>query len=161
MSRFNDDQKTLLTLGILLGIFILFISGYHMYTNYRLSHQNRKECDLHEHACTVAIRNQGSVTFSITPRAIPLQIPLTVDVDLQGMQPQSVHVKMLNVHIPTCHVAEDLQAQSKWSYRGIITLPLCPNPTHNWLVFVTVTLPSGNIIVPYHFTTEGPSRRKS
>lgn len=111
-------------------------------------------CDLHRGACQVALPSGGSLSFSLSPRPIPVITPLAVSVELEGTRADRIMVDFAGVNMNMGFNRPGLEAVSGSEGRrfaGQATLPVCVTGRMTWQATVLVESGAHRIAVPYRF----------
>lgn len=111
-------------------------------------------CDLHRGACQVALPSGGSLSFSLSPRPIPVISPLAVSVDLEGTRADRVMVDFAGVNMNMGFNRPGLEAvpgSEGRRFAGQATLPVCVTGRMTWQATVLVESGAQRIAVPYRF----------
>lgn len=111
-------------------------------------------CDLHRGACRVTLPSGGSLSFSLTPRPIPVITPLEVHVELEGANADRVSVDFAGVSMNMGFNRPGLEPVAGAAGRhfsGQATLPVCVTGRMTWQATVLVESGAQRIAVPYRF----------
>lgn len=111
-------------------------------------------CDLHRGACRVALPSGGSLSFSLTPRPIPVIAPLAMQVELEGANADRVSVDFAGVSMNMGFNRPGLEPVAGAAGRrfsGQATLPVCVTGRMIWQATVLVESGAQRIAVPYRF----------
>lgn len=108
-------------------------------------------CDLHRAACTATLPEGGRLTFSLTPRPIPVAEPLDVEVILEGPGAERVKVDFAGVEMSMGYNRPALRALTPYRHAGQATLPVCVTGRMLWQATVLVESGAQRIAVPFRF----------
>ena len=110
-------------------------------------------CDLHQGPCITKLKDGRQVNFSIEPRPIPLVQPLKLQVELVGMEAESVAVDINGVDMNMGINRPQLQRESGQRYSGEGMLSVCIRDSMEWEAKVLLDTDEGLISVPFRFVT--------
>jgi hypothetical protein len=149
--------RTLYTLGILLGATAI---TFGVLKAYRILHPSYRElgtiegaCDLHAAPCSAALPDGARLSFSLSPRPIPLVTPLDIEVRIGGLIPDSVEVDFSSPEMNMGFNRPSLAANGTNSFRGMTVLPVCVRERMTWRALVLVRAKDGLLGVPFEFVT--------
>lgn len=114
----------------------------------------QEPCNLHEAAC-IASNGQGrSVTFSISPQAIPLMKDLQVSAEVSGVENiRSARVTVEGVNMFMGYQYVDMQPESSGKLNGKLILPVCSMEKMQWKATLELVTDTEKIIAAYPFDT--------
>lgn len=110
-------------------------------------------CDLQRGPCSAALPNGGSLKFSISPRPIPLVSPLALEVDLAGVEADSVAVDFSGVDMDMGMNRPAMSPRGGGRYTGEGSLPVCVTGSMQWQATVLLHAGHERIAVPFRFTS--------
>ncbi len=112
-----------------------------------------KNCDVNFQACSLTINTVGQVTFSITPRPIPLASDLSLEVktSLEKIKQVSIDFKGMNMDMGPNQVI--LKKKTQGDYYGKAMLPVCIRHSMSWKASVYIETSHGLYVAPYFFET--------
>ena len=154
LSKFNQQQKILLSIA---AMFVLVVIGDYAYQYFywrHSVHSTHQNCNFEKGICTTSITNGRSVAFNITPNDVPIDKPLNLAISLHNFKSENVKLRISNIHIPNCRVDVQLNTQDEINFHGKAQLPSCPNPVQNWLAMVSINTGAKNIIIPFRFSAK-------
>lgn len=143
------DSAMILTL-ILIGVVGYKLSSFIM-PKADITAQPDPGCDLHRSACAAALPGGGRITLALTPRPIPVTIPLEMAVELDGVAADRVAVDFAGVSMNMGFNRPSLAPAGSGRYVGQATLPVCVTGRMVWQVTVLVEAGSQRIAVPFRF----------
>ena len=108
-------------------------------------------CDLHHAACTVALPEGGTLSFSLMPRPIPVTQPLDMVVEIAGADADKVAVDFAGVDMSMGFNRTTLQAVDARHHVGRTILPVCVTGRMLWQATVLVDVGRTRIAVPFRF----------
>lgn len=108
-------------------------------------------CDLRLGACKLPLPGNGSVSFSIEPRNIPVMKPLQLDVVVQGVEVVQVAVDFTGVDMNMGFNRSQLNREGAGHFAGEGTLPVCIRNRMDWEARVILQTPGGAIVAPFLF----------
>lgn len=152
----KKSSNLLVTIALL--VFAGGIVASYFYKNYLVSSVTAKSslqapCNLRKAPCTHVFPNGGAVTFSITPKEIPLLKPLTLRVGTQGITASSVKVDFIGLNMDMGFNHSELKREAPDKYTGEFTIPICVNAKMEWEAQVTLETDQGVMMAPFHFYT--------
>lgn len=109
-------------------------------------------CDLRLGPCT-AIFPGGQLSFEIQPRSIPVLAPLTLRVEVRGLEPSGVEVDFSGVDMNMGFNRVGLQSAGVGGFEGQGMLPTCVRDRMAWEAKVLVQTPAGLLAAPFRFET--------
>lgn len=113
-------------------------------------------CDLRAGPCTISFAKGGNVTFSITPRAIPVIKPLTLGVEFGGLKVKSVEVDFSGTDMYMGFNRVTLHRVDINHFSGEARIPVCVRDAMEWEAKVMLHTDNGLFIAPYRFVTVKP-----
>lgn len=108
-------------------------------------------CDLHRAPCTASLPGGGRISFSLSPRPIPVATPLDVEVALEGLEAERVKVDFAGVEMSMGYNRPTLRAITAQRHVGQATLPVCVTGRMLWQATVLVESGGQRIAVPFRF----------
>jgi hypothetical protein len=96
------------------------------------------------------------VTFGIEPRSIPVVKPLTLSVEMEGLEGERVEVDFAGVDMEMGFNRPQLSASGEGRYSGPGMLPVCVREVMEWEARVLIHTQSGILAAPFRFTTVSP-----
>ena len=110
-------------------------------------------CDLNYTQCHSVIKNKGDITFSITPRPIPLvsNLSLTIKTNIKNILQVMIDFKGIDMDMGPNKVV--LQQNKNGEFYGSGMLPVCIRRSMNWQALVYVKTSDGLYMAPYIFET--------
>lgn len=111
-------------------------------------------CDLEAGPCQQTLGG-GEISFSITPRPIPLMRTLTLAVGLSGVDAAAVVVEIRGLNMDMGLNRVRLQRDGSGVWRGETILPVCSQRRMEWEAAVRLDSGSGYEI-PFLFNTTRP-----
>lgn len=108
-------------------------------------------CDLHQGACAAPLPAGGKVSFSLTPRPIPVIAPLEMRVDLEGIAADKVAVDFAGVSMNMGFNRPVLAAAGGGRFTGPATLPVCVTGRMTWQATVLIETGQTRIAIPFRF----------
>ena len=150
--------KRLKILGIIIAFLLAGNIGYHVWQRYYQLKTpqtvSREPCDLHKKACTVYMPEGKSVRLNIKPKTIPADQTLQLDVHLEKIDAQNVHLSIIpldNKEIQSTHLS--LKKLRSGHYRHEGQLNVTNHENVHWLAIVIIETDENgsNIAIPYKF----------
>ena len=111
------------------------------------------ECDLRAGPCSSPLPEGGNITLSIKPRSIPVIKPLTLEVDVQGLNAESVEVDLTGLDMYMGFNRVKLKETGKGRFNGEGRIPVCVRDAMRWEAKVMVKTSRELYIAPYRFIT--------
>lgn len=108
-------------------------------------------CDLHRAPCSASLPGGGRLSFSLSPRPIPVATPLDVEVALEGLEAERVKVDFAGVEMSMGYNRPTLRAITAQRHVGQATLPVCVTGRMLWQATVLVESGGQRIAVPFRF----------
>jgi len=112
------------------------------------------DCDLHAGPCRHHLAG-GSVTFSISPREIPLMKPLKLLVATEGLAVHGVVVEIRGLNMEMGLNRTPLTRTDEGHWEGETILPICSQRQMEWEAAVQLNA-EGRFEVPFSFHTTRP-----
>ncbi len=147
-------------LWILTGLFAAAACGLALYKAWPLLFPQAQflgtaepGCDLTKGPCSGRLPGGGRVRLSITPRPIPVVKPLAIEVDLEGIQADTVEVDFVGVNMNMGFNRPRLKPAGPGRFRGRGVLPVCVRRHMVWEARVLAHTPDGLAVVPFRFDT--------
>lgn len=91
------------------------------------------------------------MTFSLTPRPIPVATPLRIEVRLEGVAADRVKVDFAGVEMSMGYNRPSLEALSPNHHVGEATLPVCVTGRMLWQATVLLEKNGQRLAVPFRF----------
>lgn len=113
-------------------------------------------CDLRAGACTTELAGGGRVTFSIEPREIPVMRPLQLQVNIEGVDAESVEVDLSGADMYMGLNRAGLTRSEDGSFGGESIIPVCIRDAMEWEAKVMVNTSRGLFVAPYRFIAVKP-----
>lgn len=110
-------------------------------------------CDLRRGPCTARFPGGGELTFEVVPNAIPILVPLTLRVAIQGLQASGVEVDFAGVDMNMGFNRVSLVAVGGGRFEGEGMLPTCVRDRMTWEAKVLLQSPAGLLAAPFRFDT--------
>ncbi len=109
-------------------------------------------CDLNHSACTAPLPDGGKITFSLTPRPIPVIAPLEMRAAIEGVSADKVAVDFSGVNMNMGFNRQTLAAaDGAGQFSGQGTLPVCVTGRMLWQATVLIETGRTRIAVPFRF----------
>jgi hypothetical protein len=108
-------------------------------------------CDLNHSVCTAPLPEGGKVSFSLTPRPIPVIAPLEMSVDVEGISAAKVAIDFAGVSMNMGFNRPTLSSISPGRFAGQATLPVCVTGRMMWQATVLIESGRTRIAVPFRF----------
>lgn len=117
-------------------------------------------CDLQRVPCRALLPAGGQVMLSISPRPIPLVKPVTLDVEINGLDADEVEADISTADMYTGPNRRKLRAVTDAHYTAETMLGTCTRDTMRWRA--TVRVRDGRTIysVPFEFLTRNSTAKK-
>ena len=112
-------------------------------------------CDLTQRACTARLADGSSLELSFSPRPLPVQKPMRVEVSTTGFTPTRVEIDFTGKDMNMGYNRSELAAVGPRRYVGDNALPVCISGGMAWIVTVIIETDRQQIVVPFGFET-GP-----
>lgn len=151
------------TLRLLVALVGLLVVGLAVTAGYRLwpvffptvidTAAGDPDCDLQLGPCTATFADGAAVTLSLAPRPIAVMQPLTLAVEIQGIDPGSVAVDFQGVEMNMGYNRSELKPESPARYTGEAMMPVCTRERMEWRVQVIVRTAEGYRAAPYRLVT--------
>jgi hypothetical protein len=116
-------------------------------------------CRLSQGPCTATFAEGGTVTLAIAPPGIPVVAPLTLRVDLAGLQALGVEVDFAGVDMNMGYNRVGLEPAGEGRYQGKGMLPVCVRDRMTWEAKVLVQTRAGLMVAPFRFETSRSGQR--
>lgn len=110
------------------------------------------DCDLQQQACVATFPDGATLRLEITPRPIPVYETLDLQVDLVGLEVQTVEIDFRGVSMNMGYNRPALRQESPHRFTGPGALPGCYKNPMDWEALVRVTTPDQKILAaPFRF----------
>ena len=109
------------------------------------------DCDLHTSACEANFKNDGKITFSITPTPVKPLVPLDLKVEVFNITAQTVQVDFEGIGIYMGYYRPELARQENNVFTGTASLSVCTLDKMSWQATVIIKTDKGPIIAPFRF----------
>ncbi len=110
-------------------------------------------CDLRAGPCELAIPGGGRVRFAIEPRTLPLMQPLSLSVEVEGLEASQVEVDFAGIGMNMGFNRPVLMADGPGRFRGETRLPVCIRKAMEWEARVLLESDRGLVSAPFRFIT--------
>lgn len=127
-----------------------------LYPAYRELGTIEGACDLHAAPCSASLPDGARLGFALSPRPIPLVMPLDIEVRISGLSPDSVEVDFSSPDMNMGFNRPALAADGAGAFRGKTVLPVCVSDRMTWRALVLVHARDGTLGVPFAFVTTRP-----
>lgn len=153
-------DKSFIVLLIASTLLLASLAGFAWYKNQKhtameVTSQSEIDntCDLNYTQCSSLIKNEGQITFSITPRPIPLvsNLSLSVKTNLKNIYRVMIDFKGIDMEMGPNQVI--LKQEDNGFFYGKGMLPVCIRRSMNWKALVYVETRNGLFMAPYIFET--------
>ena len=111
------------------------------------------DCDLRAGPCETRLANDAVLRFAIEPRDIPLMQPLTMLVEVSGMQPEQVVVVTNGVDMDMGFNRVTLKKIGVSHFRGTADLSYCTRYAMQWQSVVELRAANRVYRAPFQFIT--------
>ncbi len=148
--------RSYLVLIVLVGLLLAGFSLNYLTTETELPIQRYVfdlSCDLRAGPCETQLSEENKVSFSVTPRSLPLLQPLQLEVRLQGGSAEKVVVDINGVGMNMGLNRVELQTQGNGLYRGNTSLSVCVRDLMAWEAKVLLRQTDRILEVPFRFIT--------
>ena len=113
-------------------------------------------CDLRAGPCTSPLPGGGSITFSLSPRSIPVMQPLLLEVVVDGIEANGAEVDFQGVDMNMGFNRPRLSAAGGGRFSGQGLLPVCVRDAMEWEARVLIESELGLLAAPFRFVTVKP-----
>ena len=118
---------------------IAFGYGYYFFAQEDVTHHIQvSDCQIQQSSCKVEIDQGKFVTLDILPRGIPEIQPLSIDINLEGVDSKEVLINFEGLDIDHQLFPYPLERQNDKHFKGKGFLSLCFLREMHWLANVTV-----------------------
>ena len=108
-------------------------------------------CDLRSGACEARLGDDGRVRFGIEPQTIPTAAPLRLDVELSGLEAETVEVDFVGVEMYMGFNRVALESLGEGRYAGHGMIPVCTSERMTWEARVLIHTSDGLLAAPFRF----------
>ena len=150
-------------LWLILGLLLVALCAAAVYKAWPIlfpevavSAQADPNCDLRAGPCISPMPGGGSISFSIEPRTIPVIEPLQLQVEITGLNAESVEVDFSGTDMYMGFNRVKLKATGKGRFTGDGRIPVCVRDAMEWEAKVMVRTDQGLYIAPFRFITVKP-----
>lgn len=150
-------KSVLLTLLLLVLLAVLFgagmwlgpkESGPQSLQSQVLVHVN---CDVNQGPCKVILPNGGYLVMTIAPHPIPVLKPLSIEVELDGYEAQSMQVDFSGVDMDMGFNRVKLLPSAPGRFSGQASLPVCITGAMHWRASLVMEGQGGVLTLPFVF----------
>lgn len=117
-------------------------------------------CDLQHVPCRALLPEGGQIMLSIAPRPIPLVKPVTLDVEISGLDADEVEADISTVDMYTGPNRRKLRAVTDNIFTTETVLGACTRDTMRWRVIVRVRDGRRIYSAPFEFVTLNSTAKK-
>lgn len=155
----HSEKKTgnLWTIVALLTLAIILTVSYKLKDLLKpgvtLSAEIDPSCDLRSGECTSNLPNGGKVTFSMTPRDLPILRPLKLDVNIEGVDASKVDIDFVGIDMEMGYNRPSLESKGAGQFEGKTIIPVCVRSRMEWEARVLVKTDKGLMMAPFRFHT--------
>jgi len=156
----TQPARQLIALWAILAVLLLTVLGVVFYKAWPLLYPQalalaplNPDCRLREGPCTATFTEGGAVTLAIEPQGIPVLAPLTIGVDLAGLQALGVELDFAGVDMNMGYNRVTLESVGDGRYQGEGMLPVCVRDRMTWEAKVLVRTRAGVMVAPFRFET--------
>jgi hypothetical protein len=156
----TQPARHLIALWAILAILLVTVLGVVVYKAWPLLYPQalalaplNPDCRLREGPCTATFAEGGTVTLAIEPQGIPVLAPLTIGVDLAGLQALGVELDFAGVDMNMGYNRVALEPTGDGRYQGKGMLPVCVRDRMTWEAKVLVQTRAGLMVAPFRFET--------
>jgi len=150
------DRKRWILIVLMLAMIpggVVYLLWPVLYPDVSLSAVLDPDCDLRAGPCKSTFPDGSSVTFSIEPRTIPVVKPLRLQVDVSGIEADSVEVDFKGVDMDMLYNRTKLTAEGGQRFVGKGIIPICIRQAMEWEGTVMIYTGKGLNTAPYRFIT--------
>ena len=112
-----------------------------------------ESCDLRAGACVSVLPNGGKVSFSLSPKDIPILRPLKLQVKIEGVKASTVEVDFVGIGMEMGYNRSTLEADGQNQFTGKAILPVCVRSKMDWEAKVLLKTDTGIVMAPFRFYT--------
>lgn len=116
--------------------------------------EQSKRCDLHKNSCTITLNVTQKITFSITPKHIPLMKPLTFEAIGKGIDATELNLKIYATNMNMGIHNFTLTKKGKNIYTSSGILPTCIVGNMIWNAEITSDAFLDNLGARFTFKTD-------
>lgn len=156
-------KKPAVTVWILAGCSLLLLAAAAVYKVWPLLNPQTaavapldSACDLRTGPCTSPLPGGVSVTFSLSPRSIPVMQPLLLEVVVDGIDADGAQVDFQGVDMNMGFNRPRLSARGHGRFTGEGLLPVCVRDAMEWEARVLIESDLGLLAAPFRFVTVKP-----
>jgi hypothetical protein len=153
----NDKSSNLWTIVLLLGLTLLLVVGYKIKNGLTpaitFTAPLDKSCDLRQGECQSKLPDGGKVSFSITPKTIPILRPLALGVNIKGVKVSRVEVDFIGIGMDMGYNRSKLKKADTNYFTGRAVIPVCVRSKMDWEARVLLYTKNGLIMIPFRFYT--------
>ncbi len=113
-----------------------------------------ESCDLRKGPCTTQLPGGGTVSFSISPKDIPILRPLKIEVKVEGAEVTEAEVDFTGIGMDMGYNRPKLEPVEKQYFMGKAILPVCVRSKMDWEAKVLLQTNRGLIMAPFRFFTK-------
>jgi hypothetical protein len=150
-------NELLFAIGTLLGGAAFFLGGYMAWQQLNppkaIGGEVEPGCDLHRATCGATFPGGARVTLTVAPRPIPIVTPLTLEVEVSGLEPEAVEVDIASPDMYMGLNRRTLLPAGAGRYSGKTMLAVCTRGRMRWRAVVTVRAGRAHYSAPFLFET--------
>jgi hypothetical protein len=147
-------------LGWLLGVLLLALAAVAIHKAWPILFPPLEQrlavdptCNLRAGPCKASLANGAELSFSIEPKTLPMLKPLTLRVQLKGLDAERVEVDFSGVDMFMGYNRVSLTPSGDGVYQGEGRLPVCVYDAMEWEAQVLLHTDEGLLSVPHRFIT--------
>lgn len=160
-----SSNQLLFAIGTLLGGVAFFLGGYMAWQQLNppkaIGGEVEAGCDLHRAPCGASFPGGERLTLAVAPRPIPVAAPLTLDVEVHGLEAEMVEVDISSPDMYMGLNRRTLLPAGGGRYSGKIMLAVCTRGRMRWRAVVTVRAGGAHYSAPFLFETTLTNSPKS
>lgn len=149
------SKSLLVDSAMILALILIGVAGYQfsplLLPQADVSVSPDPTCDLHSESCHVALPAGGQLKFTLTPRPIRVSAPMTLHVELAGIDADSVAVDFAGASMNMGVNRPVLVATGPGHFTAQTTLPVCITGRMAWQATVLIESGRTRIAVPFRF----------
>ncbi len=113
-----------------------------------------ESCDLREDSCTTIFSKGEDISFSISPKNLPLLKPLSLTVKSRDIQIENVEIDLVGMNMDMGPNHTSLKKIAKNHYVGSTIIPMCSESKMEWEARVFIKTKNGSYMAPFKFFTQ-------
>lgn len=153
----ENTSEYLWTIVAVLGFVVILIFGYKIKASLSpqitATAERNASCDLRQGKCLSELPYGGTVSLLITPNTLPLLHPLSLTVEVAGVNVSTIEVDFIGIGMDMGYNRSKLDKVDAHHFKGKAVIPVCVRSKMEWEARVLLQTKKGVIMAPFRFYT--------